>query len=83
ALRPTLVAEDVQRAFLPFAVLQQLASFTEAEASVPMPLPKGGCEIITAGEALLVNDELRVFVCGLGGAQLHNQYGPTETHVVS
>ncbi len=83
ALRPTLVAEDVQRAFLPFAVLQQLASFTEAEASVPMPLPKGGCEIITAGEALLVNDELRAFVCGLGGAQLHNQYGPTETHVVS
>ena len=83
ALRPTLVAEGVQRAFLPFAVLQQLASFTETGASVPMPLPKGGCEIITAGEALLVNDELRAFVCGLGGAQLHNQYGPTETHVVS
>ncbi|WP_410003752.1 amino acid adenylation domain-containing protein [Pseudomonas syringae] len=83
ALRPTLVAEGVQRAFLPFAVLQQLASFTETDASVPMPLPKGGCEVITAGEALLVNDELRAFVCGLGGAQLHNQYGPTETHVVS
>lgn len=68
ALRPTLVAEGVQRAFLPFAVLQQLASLTEADASVPMPVPKGGCEIITAGEALLVNDELRAFICDLGGA---------------
>ncbi len=79
ALRPTLVAEGVQRAFLPFAVLQQLAGLTEADA----PMPAGGCEIITAGEALQINDELRGFVHGLGGAQLHNQYGPTETHVVS
>ena len=79
ALRPTLVAEGVQRAFLPFAVLQQLAGLTEADA----PMPSGGCEIITAGEALQINDELRGFVRGLGGAQLHNQYGPTETHVVS
>ncbi|MGP6429159.1 amino acid adenylation domain-containing protein [Pseudomonas paraglycinae] len=79
ALRPTLVAEGVQRAFLPFAVLQQLAGLTEAGA----PMPAGGCEIITAGEALQINDELRGFVRGLGGAQLHNQYGPTETHVVS
>ncbi|WP_323162445.1 AMP-binding protein, partial [Pseudomonas glycinae] len=77
ALRPTLVAEGVQRAFLPFAVLQQLAGLTEADA----PMPAGGCEIITAGEALQINDELRGFVRGLGGAQLHNQYGPTETHV--
>ncbi|MDR9750405.1 amino acid adenylation domain-containing protein [Pseudomonas sp. SZMC_28357] len=79
ALRPTLVAEGVQRAFLPFAVLQQLAGLTEADA----PIPAAGCEIVTAGEALQVNDELRAFVRGLGGAQLHNQYGPTETHVVS
>ncbi|RMS80463.1 Non-ribosomal peptide synthetase module [Pseudomonas savastanoi] len=79
SLRPTLVAEGVQRAFLPFAVLQQLAGLSEADAA----RPAYGCEIVTAGEALLINDELRAFVCGLGGAQLHNQYGPTETHVVS
>ncbi|WP_147468010.1 AMP-binding protein, partial [Pseudomonas coronafaciens] len=79
SLRPLLVSEGVQRAFLPFAVLQQLASLTEADA----PMPAGGCEIITAGEALHVNDELRAFVLGLGGTHLHNQYGPTETHVVS
>ncbi|RMP42764.1 Non-ribosomal peptide synthetase module, partial [Pseudomonas savastanoi pv. retacarpa] len=79
SLRPTLVAEGVQRAFLPFAVFQQLAGLSEADAA----RPAYGCEIVTAGEALLINDELRAFVCGLGGAQLHNQYGPTETHVVS
>ncbi|MEE1886407.1 non-ribosomal peptide synthetase [Pseudomonas carassii] len=78
-LRPTLVAEKVGRAFLPFAVLQQLAALTEADA----PMPSGGCEIVTAGEALQVNDALRAFVRGLGGARLRNQYGPTETHVVS
>ncbi|NWB26688.1 amino acid adenylation domain-containing protein [Pseudomonas gingeri] len=78
-LRPTLVAAGVQRAFLPFAVLQQLAGLTEVGA----PMPPGGCDIITAGEALRVNDELRAFVRGLGGTHLYNQYGPTETHVVS
>ncbi|RMV83742.1 Non-ribosomal peptide synthetase, partial [Pseudomonas amygdali pv. tabaci] len=63
SLRPTLVAEGVQRAFLPFAVLQQLAGLSESDAA----RPADGCEIVTAGEALLINDELRAFVCGLGG----------------
>ncbi|MGE7991378.1 amino acid adenylation domain-containing protein [Pseudomonas sp. NPDC089554] len=78
-LRPTLVAQGVQRAFLPFAVLQQLTTLCEADAS----MPSGGCQVITAGEALQVNDALRHFVQGLGGEYLYNQYGPTETHVVS
>ncbi|CAK15503.1 non-ribosomal peptide synthetase [Pseudomonas entomophila] len=78
-LRPTLVAQGVGRAFLPFAVLQQLAAVTEPDA----PTPPAGCEIVTAGEALQVNDALRAFVRGLGGTRLCNQYGPTETHVVS
>ncbi|UUQ64819.1 amino acid adenylation domain-containing protein [Pseudomonas fuscovaginae UPB0736] len=78
-LRPTLVADGVQRAFLPFAVLQQVAGLGSADASAPL----GGCDIVTAGEALRVNDELRAFVQGLGGSHLYNQYGPTETHVVS
>ncbi|WP_273826188.1 non-ribosomal peptide synthetase [Pseudomonas asplenii] len=78
-LRPTLVASGVQRAFLPFAVLQQVAGLSDDDA----PGPAGGCDLVTAGEALRVNDELRRFVQGLGGAHLYNQYGPTETHVVS
>ncbi|MET1077654.1 MAG: amino acid adenylation domain-containing protein [Pseudomonas sp.] len=78
-LRQVLVEQGVQRAFLPFAVLQQLVALSPADA----PMPAGGCEIVTAGEALQVNDELRAYVRGLGGRYLYNQYGPTETHVVS
>jgi len=77
ALPSTLVSEGVERAFLPFAVLQQLAALGDTFT------PAAGCEIITAGEALQVNEGLRAFVRGLGGRFLHNQYGPTETHVVS
>ncbi|MEO7261301.1 MAG: amino acid adenylation domain-containing protein [Jatrophihabitantaceae bacterium] len=74
-----LAEHDVQRAFLPAAVLQQVASLADHS----LPGPPSGCEIVTAGEALRVSDELRAWVTRLGGARLYNQYGPTETHVAS
>ncbi|MFV2114777.1 amino acid adenylation domain-containing protein, partial [Micromonospora sp. LOL_025] len=77
-LRHVLAEQGVRRAFLPAAVLHQLAGLTGA---VPPLAP--GCEIVTAGEALRVNDDVRALVAGLGGRYLYNQYGPTETHVVS
>ncbi|MDT0528003.1 amino acid adenylation domain-containing protein [Micromonospora sp. DSM 115977] len=77
-LRHVLAEQGVRRAFLPAAVLHQLAGLTGAVA----PL-EPGCEIVTAGEALRVNDDVRALVAGLGGRYLYNQYGPTETHVVS
>ncbi|WP_207309469.1 non-ribosomal peptide synthetase [Streptomyces kasugaensis] len=78
-LRHFLADQAVQRAFLPAAVLQQIAVLdNDAIAGPPL-----GCEIVTAGEALRVGDELRACLTGLGGARLYNQYGPTETHVVS
>ncbi|MEH0971440.1 amino acid adenylation domain-containing protein, partial [Micromonospora sp. CPCC 205546] len=77
-LRHVLAEQGVGRAFLPAAVLHQLAGLTGAVA----PLASG-CEIVTAGEALRVDDDVRALVAGLGGGYLYNQYGPTETHVVS
>ncbi|WP_433385475.1 amino acid adenylation domain-containing protein [Micromonospora sp. KLBMP9576] len=77
-LRDLLAEEGVRRAFLPAAVLHQMAGLTTAAT----PLAPG-CEIVTAGEALRVDDRLRALVAGLGGRYLYNQYGPTETHVVS
>ncbi|SCL70623.1 non-ribosomal peptide synthetase [Micromonospora peucetia] len=77
-LRHVLAEQGVRRAFLPAAVLHQMAGLTGA---VPPLAP--GCEIVTAGEALRVNDDVRALVVGLGGRYLYNQYGPTETHVVS
>ncbi|BCJ65767.1 non-ribosomal peptide synthetase [Polymorphospora rubra] len=77
-LRGFIAERGVRRAFLPAAVLHQMAGLTGAVA----PLTPG-CEIVTAGEALRVNDDVRALLAGLGGRYLYNQYGPTETHVVS
>ncbi|WP_431886954.1 amino acid adenylation domain-containing protein, partial [Micromonospora wenchangensis] len=77
-LRHVLAGQGVRRAFLPAAVLHQMAGLTAGDA----PLA-AGCEIVTAGEALRVDDDVRALVTGLGGGHLYNQYGPTETHVVS
>ncbi|MDQ1741764.1 MAG: hypothetical protein QOE23_103, partial [Pseudonocardiales bacterium] len=74
-----LAEHDVQRAFLPVAVLQQVAGI----ADPGRPGPPSGCEIVTAGEALHISDDLTTWLRRLGGARLYNQYGPTETHVAS
>ncbi|MBO4206240.1 non-ribosomal peptide synthetase, partial [Micromonospora echinofusca] len=77
-LREFIADQRIRRAFLPAAVLHQLAGLVGATT----PLTPG-CEIVTAGEALRVNDDVRALLVGLGGSHLYNQYGPTETHVVS
>ncbi len=77
-LRGFLAEHDVGRAFLPAAVLRQVAALHEDGGQ-----PPSGCEIITAGEALAVTGELRALCAGLGGAYLHNHYGPTETHAAT
>ncbi|MBA2672560.1 non-ribosomal peptide synthetase [Ramlibacter sp.] len=76
-LRAFIAEHDIRRAFLPNAVLQQIVDFSST-ADAP-----GQCEIVTAGEALQVNDALHRCMRALGGSHLYNQYGPTEAHVVS
>ncbi|MFY8106867.1 MAG: non-ribosomal peptide synthetase, partial [Elstera sp.] len=79
ALGPFIVAEGIERAFLPFAVLSQMAAL-----GLERPNASGAaCEVITAGEAVQVSDALRAFLRGLGGRYFYNQYGPTETHVAT
>ncbi|MGJ8628724.1 MAG: amino acid adenylation domain-containing protein [Sulfitobacter sp.] len=77
ALAELIIDQNIERAFLPVAVLQVLGGMIPAERTGK------GCEIITAGEALKLSDTLRRGLPNLGGGALHNQYGPTETHVVS
>ncbi len=78
-LRRFIAEREVQRAFLPAAVLHQLAALGDDAG----PAPASGCEIITAGEALAATDDLRSLATRLGGAYLHNHYGPTETHAAT
>jgi amino acid adenylation domain-containing protein len=76
-LRRFLAEQSVDRAFLPTAVLKQIAVLHEDV------VPSAGCEIVTAGEALQIDDDVRDLMTKLGGARLYNQYGPTETHVAT
>ena len=79
ALLRHLRQERVERLFLPFAALQNLAETAEAgDAHLPHLR-----EVITAGEALRSTPQLRAFFRANPQAVLENQYGPSETHVVS
>ncbi|MEJ2538832.1 MAG: amino acid adenylation domain-containing protein [Gemmatimonadota bacterium] len=69
----------VQRIFLPFVALQQLAEVATTHGPVPGSLR----EVVTAGEQLQVNEIIRSFFRQLPGCRLHNHYGPSETHVVT
>jgi amino acid adenylation domain-containing protein len=71
---------SAERLFLPFVALQNLAY---AANSKPAVLPKNLCEVITAGEQLQITPYVGQFFAMLDWCTLHNQYGPTESHVVT
>jgi amino acid adenylation domain-containing protein len=79
ALWAYLAERSVERLFLPFVALQQLAEAARARPGVHPPLR----EVVTAGEALQITPAVAALFVSLPGARLHNQYGPTETHVVT
>ncbi|MDJ0518324.1 MAG: amino acid adenylation domain-containing protein, partial [Trichodesmium sp. MO_231.B1] len=78
ALMKFMVETQIERIFLPFVALQQLATVA-AQCQVLPPLR----EIITAGEQLQVTPDLVVMMNRLPDCKLQNQYGPSESHVVS
>lgn len=74
-----LESSGVERVFLPYVALQQLA-----EASVTLGLrPSRLSTIISSGEQLRVTEQIRQFCAALPGTVLENQYGPTETHLLT
>jgi amino acid adenylation domain-containing protein len=79
ALLELMDSRGVERLFLPFVALQNLAEVAEREGVVP----RGLKEVITAGEQLRVTPALRGMFARLPGCVLENQYGPTETHVAT
>ncbi|MGH9335342.1 MAG: amino acid adenylation domain-containing protein, partial [Vicinamibacteria bacterium] len=70
---------SVERLFLPFVALQQLVE-TAASRKVNLPALR---EVITAGEQLRITPSLRAFFASHPSSRLENQYGPTESHVVT
>lgn len=78
ALWDLLHKEDVRRLFMPYVALQQLAEHARHAPALPQALK----EVITAGEQLQVTPQIVEMIARLG-ANLYNQYGPTESHVVT
>jgi amino acid adenylation domain-containing protein len=74
-----LEQERIERLFLPFVALQQLAVSAQEAGVVPASLR----EVITAGEQLQISPALVWLFTQLPECQLHNHYGPSETHVVT
>ncbi|WP_329096108.1 SDR family NAD(P)-dependent oxidoreductase [Streptomyces sp. NBC_01439] len=68
----------ITRLFLPTAFLQ-----TVADSGRRRPASPTIEQVFVAGSQLRVTPEIRAWFTRLGGARLHNQYGPTETHVVT
>jgi thioesterase domain-containing protein/acyl carrier protein len=77
ALWRFIIEKRVERLFMPYVALQQLANARHGSGESEVR------DIISAGEALQLTPEIRRFVDGLGDCRLHNHYGPTETHVVT
>jgi amino acid adenylation domain-containing protein len=79
ALLRWLTEHQVERLFLPYVALRQLA-----EVAVHLrEFPRSLREAITAGETLQLTPKLVQFFEHLDGCTLCNQYGPTECHVVT
>lgn len=69
----------VERLFLPFVALQQLAEVAYESEITPRHLR----EVITAGEQLQATKKIIGMFEKLPGCTLHNHYGPSESHVVT
>jgi len=78
ALLRFIAEQKIERLFLPFVGLQQLAEAYRENA--PAPCLR---EVITAGEQLQITPAIVKLFEGLPDCTLHNQYGPTESHVVT
>jgi amino acid adenylation domain-containing protein len=74
-----LTDKEINRLFLPFVALQQLASVADAQGAVVPPLR----EIQTSGEQLQITRQLASWFTKLENCTLHNHYGPTESHVAT
>ncbi|HVG19449.1 MAG TPA: amino acid adenylation domain-containing protein, partial [Blastocatellia bacterium] len=79
ALLSYVAEEGIERMFLPSVALQQMADAANRQGLAPASLS----EIITAGEQLRITSTIAELFGKLKDCSLNNQYGPSETHVVT
>lgn len=71
--------ESINRIYLPYVALQYITDAAQQTGVYPSAIQ----EMITAGEALRITNSIIRFYKMLPHARLYNQYGPTESHVVT
>ncbi|MFZ2322536.1 MAG: amino acid adenylation domain-containing protein [Ignavibacteriaceae bacterium] len=74
-----IIENEIERIFLPYIALQNLAEAVSVKVAHGLKLK----HIITAGEQLKVTPQIIALFQKLNDAVLHNQYGPSETHVIT
>ncbi|MDP6151120.1 MAG: amino acid adenylation domain-containing protein, partial [Gammaproteobacteria bacterium] len=74
-----IATDAIERVYLPFAALQPLADAVVNEPALNFAVR----DVIVAGEQLQITPNVKAMFDTLGHARLHNQYGPSETHVVT
>ena len=79
ALLEYVSTQAVERVFLPFVALHQLAGAAATAGALPARLR----EVISAGEQLKATPAIVELFERAAGCRLVNQYGPTETHVTA
>ncbi|MEA5603525.1 non-ribosomal peptide synthetase [Nostoc sp. UHCC 0252] len=79
ALLGFLQQKAIERMFLPFVALQQLAEVAIGGELVNSHLR----EIITAGEQLQITPAISQWLSKLTDCTLHNHYGPSESHLAT
>jgi len=73
-----VIEHNIQRLFMPYIALLNLVQWANRLQKWPEEL----LTVITAGEALLIDQNFKQFF-EKTGATLLNQYGPSESHVVT
>ncbi|MGI9290821.1 MAG: amino acid adenylation domain-containing protein, partial [Gammaproteobacteria bacterium] len=73
-----IAASHIERLFLPYAALQPIAENLGIKGNNPYLK-----DIVVAGEQLQVSPAIRKLYGLLDNAALHNQYGPSQSHVVT
>jgi len=79
ALLKYLSEQKIERLFMPYVMLQHLAEHLESSNHDALRLQN----IITAGEQLHITSAIHSLFKTLPQCRLYNQYGPSESHVVT
>ena len=75
----TIHSHGVAHVFVPQILLEHLVD-AAVDEGIQLPLLRG---VYQAGESLRVTPKMRLFFDRHPNCQLHNHYGPAETHVVT